>query len=391
MTAPVIPLPTSKVARRAMREAETAAIRSSRAVVFILIPVVLLIVVGLGAILSASSVPALRETGDSLYFFKRQSAWLGVGLSLMVAAAWLPLRWWRRMAFPLFVFSVVLLVGVFLVGTEANGATRWLTAGPISIQPSEAAKLTTILLLATLVSRKENSMHRLRDFLWPVAASVGVVGFLVLKQPDLGTTLLIAASAFAILLASAAPFLYVFGSALLGSMGALVAAVLSPYRWARVTSFLGGTADPLSSGYQAQQSLVALGTGGLFGVGLGASRARWSFLPNAHTDFVFAIVGEETGLLGSLTVVLLFICLTIAGCLVAYRASDRFGRLVAIGITTWLIGQALINIGGVAGVLPITGIPLPFVSFGGSALIMELVAVGILVRVAREIRIPDAG
>lgn len=390
MTAPVIPLPANRVARRAMREAETAAIRSSRAVVFILIPVVLLIVVGLGAILSASSVPALRETGDSLYYFKRQAAWLGVGLVLMVAAAWIPLRWWRRMAFLLFVVSVILLLAVLFVGTEVNGATRWLTAGPVSIQPSEAAKLTTILFLATLVSRKENSMHRLRDFLWPVAASVGIVGALVLQEPDLGTTLLIAASAFAILLASAAPFLYVFGSALLGAGGALAAAVTSAYRWERVTAFLHSTADPLGGGYQAQQSLVALGTGGLFGVGLGASRARWSFLPNAHTDFVFSIVGEETGLTGSLTVILLFVCLTVAGCLVAYRAGDRFGRLVAIGITTWLIAQALINIGGVAGVLPITGIPLPFVSFGGSALVMELIAVGILVRVAREIRIPES-
>jgi cell division protein FtsW len=259
----------------------------------------------------------------------------------------------------------------------------------VTVQPSELAKLTTILFLATLVSRKEDSMHRYRDFLWPVAASVGVVGALVLMQPDLGTTLLIAAGAFAVLLASASPFLYVAGSALLGSGAALAAAALSPYRWARVTSFLDLTADPLGSGYQASQSLVALGTGGLFGVGLGASRARWSFLPNAHTDFVFSIVGEETGLVGSMTVVLLFLTLTVAGTLVALRARDRFGRLVAIGITTWLIAQALVNVGGVTGVLPITGIPLPFVSYGGSALVTELVAVGILVRVAREIRVPE--
>jgi cell division protein FtsW len=279
---------------------------------------------------------------------------------------------------------VLLLVVVLMVGTPVNGATRWLAYGPISIQPSELAKLTTILFLATLVSRHEESMHRLREFLWPVALSVGLVGAMVIMQPDLGTTLLIASGAFAVLVASAAPALYVAGSALLAAGLALVASMTSAYRWARVTAFLDLTSDPLNTSYQAVQSLVALGTGGLFGVGLGASRARWSFLPNAHTDFVFAIIGEETGLAGSLAVVLLFSVFTVAGTLVAYRASDRFGRLVAIGITTWLVTQALVNIGGATGIMPITGIPLPFVSFGGSALVTALVAVGILVRVARE-------
>jgi cell division protein FtsW len=164
----------------------------------------------------------------------------------------------------------------------------------------------------------------------------------------------------------------------------MAAAIASPYRWARVTSFLDLSADPLGGGYQAVQSLVALGSGGLFGVGLGASRARWSFLPNAHTDFIFSIIGEETGLAGSLVVVLLFVALTVTGTLIAYRASDRFGRLVAIGITAWLVGQALVNVGGVTGVLPITGVPLPFVSFGGSALVTEMAAVGLLVSVARS-------
>jgi cell division protein FtsW len=187
-----------------------------------------------------------------------------------------------------------------------------------------------------------------------------------------------------VLFASAAPFVWVGGSAVLGSLAAFAAAVSSPYRWARVTSFLDLASDPLGGGYQATQSLVALGTGGLFGVGLGASRARWSFLPNAHTDFVFSIIGEETGLLGSLTVILLFVWLAVAGMVVAHRAADRFGRLVAVGLTTWLAVQGVVNLGGVTGVLPITGVPLPFVSYGGSALVVSLVAVGILIRVARE-------
>jgi len=372
--------PANRVHARTVAETSR---RSNRAIVFVLIPVGLLLVVGLGAILSASSVIAIREGIDNLYYFKRQVVWMGVGLLVMMGAALTSTRVLRRLAFPLFVISVILLIATLLVGTRVYGATRWLVAGPISIQASEMAKLTTILFLATLVSGKENSMHRLRDFMWPVAVSVGLVGALVVVQPDLGTALMVAFGAFAVLTASAAPFRYVIGGALFGTGVAVLAAATSPYRWARVTGFLDVNADPLNGGYQVVQSLVALGTGGLWGVGLGASRARWSFLPNAHTDFIFSIIGEETGLAGSLVVVLLFVALTAAGTLIAYRAVDRFGRLVAIGITAWLIAQALVNIGGVVGMLPITGVPLPFVSIGGSALLTEMAAIGILISVAR--------
>lgn len=381
MATRVIPLSGS---RAALRLAEEEARRSSRLTVGLLVPVGLLAVVGLGMILSASSVYALEARQDSLFYFKRQLVWLGVGVVGLAAAASLPVRWWRRLAFPFFLATVMLLVAVQLMGTRVGGAERWLMVGPIGLQPSEFAKLSTVLFLATVVSRREDSMHRFRDFFWPVAGSVGVVGALVMVQPDLGTTLLIAAGGFAVLLASAAPLGYVLSGGLIGVGLASAAALLSPYRWARVMSFLDINADPLGSGYQAMQSLVALGTGGLFGIGLGASRARWSFLPNAHTDFIFAIVGEETGLAGTLAVVTLFLVLTMAGTLIALHCRDRFGRLVAIGITTWLIAQALVNVGGVTGILPITGVPLPFVSFGGSALLAEMVAVGILVGIVRQ-------
>ena len=291
----------------------------------------------------------------------------------------------RRTAFPLFVLTVGLLAAVMVVGTRVNGATRWLIAGPISLQPSELAKLSTVLFLATVVSRREFHMVRFRDFFIPVAGSMGIVGMLVMAQPDLGTTLLVAFGAFAVLVASAAPLRFVTVSALASSGAALLLAATSPYRWARVTAFLDLQRDPLGSSYQAVQGLVALGTGGLWGVGLGASRARWSFLPNAHTDFVFAILGEETGLAGSLAVVALFAVFTIAGTGIARRCTDRFGRLVAVGITTWLAVQAIVNIGGVIGILPITGVPLPFVSFGGTALVVSLVGVGVLVSVARHV------
>lgn len=377
----VVAVPSSRAAVRRARIYERGV---SRSIGFVLVPVVLLIVVGLGALLSASSVVGLRESGDGLYYFKRQLVWLVAGVVAMVVAALVPLRWWRRMSFPLFVGSVVLLAAVMAFGVRANGATRWLIMGPVSVQPSEIAKLTTVLFLATLVSRRQHRMDRLWAFLLPLLGSVGLVGALVMAQPDLGTTLLVAAGGFAIVLASAAPLGLVLGSAVAGSGIAFALAYSSPYRWARVTAFLDLHSDPLGTSYQAVQSLVALGTGGLWGVGLGASRARWSFLPNAHTDFVFAILGEETGLAGSLSVIALFTVFTVAGLAVALRCTDLFGRLAAVGITTWLSVQAIVNIGGVTGVLPITGVPLPFVSFGGSALVISLVAVGVLVSVARH-------
>jgi len=370
--------------RAAWREAQKVAQTTSRRLAFLVVPMGLLVIVGLGMILSSSSVLAIDETGDGLFFFKRQVAWLLLGVGGLLAAASMPLRWWHRLAFPMFLVTVLLLVSVLFVGVQANGATRWLVVGPVSIQPSEIAKLTTVIFLATVVSRKEDSMHRVRDFFWPVAGSLGVVASLVMLQPDLGTAILLAAGSFAVLVASAAPFGYVVGGSLIGAAIAGVAAMASPYRWARVTTFLDLDADPLGSGYQAVQSLVALGSGGLWGVGLGASRARWSFLPNAHTDFVFSILGEETGLAGSLAVLALFVVFTLAGISIALRCQDRFGRLLAVGVTTWLSVQALVNIGGVSGVLPITGVPLPFVSFGGSALVSAMVGVGVLISVARH-------
>jgi cell division protein FtsW len=378
----VVAVPASRAALRTIRAHERGV---SRTILSLLVPVALLVVIGLGAILSASSVVGLREAGDGLFYFKRQIAWLVVGVVGMVVAAFIPLRWWKSLALPVFVSSLLLLVAVLLVGTRVNGAIRWLIVGPISIQPSEIAKLATVLMLATVVSRRESSMVRFRDFFGPVAMTIGLVAGLVMLQPDLGTALLVSSGAFAVLAASAVPLRHVLGTGVAATGGALALAVSSPYRWARVTAFLDLQSDPLGSSYQAVQGLVALGTGGLWGVGLGASRARWSFLPNAHTDFVFAILGEETGLIGSLAVVGLFAAFSVAGTMIALRCADRFGRLLAVGVTTWLSTQAIVNIGGVVGILPITGVPLPFVSAGGSALVAALVGVGVLVSVARHV------
>ncbi|MEE8384389.1 MAG: FtsW/RodA/SpoVE family cell cycle protein, partial [Dehalococcoidia bacterium] len=241
-----------------------------------------------------------------------------------------------------------------------------------------------VVFLSMVMARKRDLLTDFAHFFWPVAAGLGLMGGLIIAQPDLGTTIIVGAGALAVLVASEAPFRFVAVSAAGGGMAALVLAMAADYRWDRITGFLDPFGDPLGTGFQGVQSLFALGTGGVFGVGLGASRARWEFLPNAHTDFIYAIIGEETGLIGTGAVLILLAAFSLAGVAVAIRARDDFGRMLAAGIVTWLAIQAIVNIGGVTSTLPITGLPLPFVSFGGSALLVEMAAVGILINIARR-------
>jgi cell division protein FtsW len=357
--------------------------QADRTVVFLMLPVTLLVIVGLGALLSASSVVALQDDLDSLFYFKRQLVWIALGIGTFAVAARIPYRWYAQWAVPIFLLAVAGLVATLAIGDIRGGARRWIEFGPITLQPSEFAKFATVVFLAAALSRKERWLSRFAHVFWPVVGSVGIVGLLLIAQPDLGTTILIGIASFAVLTASAAPLRHVVSLGALGTGLAGILAYAEPYRWERVVGFLNPEADPLGIGLQARQSLVALGTGGWLGVGLGASRARWSFLPNAHTDFIFSIIGEETGLAGSLIVIALFVALAVVGIVIAMRAPDRFGRLLAVGLVAWLSAQALVNIGGVAVVLPITGVPLPFVSAGGSAMIANLAVVGVLVNIAK--------
>lgn len=368
------------------RVSRGAAAAGDRRAVLLLLPVVMLMIVGMGALLSASSVVGLRQTGDHLFFFKRQVLFAAVGVALLLITMRIPYRWYARFAVPILLTAFVGLATTLAIGEVRGGARRWIDLGPVSLQVAEFAKFAVVVYLAAILSRNEKWLGRFSNVLWPVAASLLVVGVPLVMQPDLGSTLIIAAAAFGVLAASAAPLRYVLTLAGLGGTGALLLAYSQPYRWQRVQTFLNPDADRLGPGLQAWQSLVALGTGGWFGVGLGASRARWSFLPNAHTDFIFAIIGEETGLAGALVVVALFAVFAIVGSVIALRAPDKFGRLLAVGIVCWISIQALVNIGGVTRVLPITGVPLPFVSSGGSAMIVNLAVMGVLVNIARSAR-----
>ena len=358
--------------------------RSGRLTVLLLLPVVVLLIIGLGALLSASSVLAIREGKvDNLFYFKRQVIWSVAGLALLLLGARIPYRWYQRAALPIFIVALLGLMATLVFGSEINGAKRWIEIGPMTIQASEFAKFAVVVALAAVLSRKDAYLDSFLHLLVPVGAVMASVAVLLLAQPDYGTTVLIGASAFCVVAASSAKMRHIAGLGLMGGLMAVGAAMGAGYRMDRITSFFDANPDVLGNGYQAHQSLVALGTGGWFGVGLGASRARWSFLPNAHSDFIFAIIGEETGLAGSLAVVGLFMVLAAVGIVIALRSSDQFGRLLAVGLVAWLTFQALVNIGGVVRVLPITGVPLPFLSAGGSAMMANLFVVGVLVNIAR--------
>ena len=372
----------SKVRAAARDRAERLKINNRTATTLMVLAVVL-VVIGLGATQSASSAVAFDRTEDRLYFFKRQLAGVGLGTVALLITSRIHYGVYRKIAVPAFVATVGLLVAVLMMGPVIGGAQRWLPVAGTRFQPSELAKVAVVFILAYLLERKHKLLNRFSHFIVPVVTTVGAIGLLVMKQPDLGTTIVIGAAAMAVIVASDTPFRFI---AFVGVAALLMVVFLTfdeVYRANRIEAFLDPYADSAGNGYQVIQGYYALGNGGIFGVGLGASRARWFYLPNAHTDFIFAILGEETGLIGGLTVIGLFIVLALAGWMVASRAPDRFGRMVASGITVWLSFQALVNIGGVLGVLPVTGISLPFISFGSTSLIVSMAALGILVNIAQ--------
>jgi cell division protein FtsW len=346
-----------------------------------------LLVVGLVMVLSASSVFALARQGDSYAYFKRQLLWVAGGAVVMLAVSRIDYRRWRRLGTPLLVAATAGLVYVLVHpgAVSAYGSTRWISLpGGFTVQPAEFAKLALLLFSAHVLTRKARLLGDVRHLLVPVLPLTLLLAALVMLEPDLGTTLLLCAIAFGMLFVAGTPLLLLGG---IGSLGLAAGAALimsADYRRTRFLSFMNPAADPQNAGYQFIQGRMALGSGGLLGVGLGAGRQKWSYVPNAHTDFIFAIIGEELGLLGTLSILLLFAAFAYAGVRVAQRAPDPFGRYLAGGVTIWIVVQALVNIGAVVGVLPITGVPLPLVSFGGSSMLVLLAATGMLLNVARH-------
>ncbi|GAA2790825.1 putative lipid II flippase FtsW [Kribbella solani] len=346
----------------------------------------LLLVLGLMMVLSASSVLALRTTGNSYTIFVRQSIWVAVGLPMAYVASRMTPRHFRMLAYIALLGSMFLLVLTYIpgLGVGVNGNTNWLNlGGPLQIQPSEFAKLAMVLWCADLYARKEKLLTQWKHLLVPMVPVCGLVIALVVGQHDLGTALVLMAVMIGMIWIVGAPTrLFVATIVVVGAVATYFVNA-EKYRMQRVTSFLDPFADPTSVGWQAYHSFYALSTGGWWGVGIGNSRQKWGNLPEAHTDFIFSVIGEELGLVGSLTVLALFLALAYAGVRIATRNTQPFVRYAAAGITIWLMAQTLVNLGAVIGLLPIVGIPLPLLSYGGSALLPTLIAIGMLLSFAK--------
>jgi cell division protein FtsW len=376
--------------------AATAARRTARAGVRrdrhelsypLLIAVIALVAIGVVMVYSASSVRSYISTADPGSQGFQQGTWAALGLVAMVAASRTDFRLLRFAAIPIFVLTMVLLAIVLIpgIGTSAFGSRRWLFLPGIGgFQPAELAKLAVCLYLAHWLDRRGTEARGLLNGLLPFVILVAPGFLLIAFEPDLGTAGVYAAASLAIFFMAGANLLYLgaVGAAVIGAAYLMV--TQTAYQLQRIDSFLDPFRDPLHTGYNAVQSLMALALGGITGAGLGASRQKYLYLPAPSTDFIFAIIGEEWGLIGTLTVLALFVMVAYQGYRIAIQAPDTFSGLLAAGITTWLVAQACINMMVVTALLPVTGIPLPFISYGGSALIINLVAVGILLSISRE-------
>jgi cell division protein FtsW len=324
--------------------------------------------------------------GDNLYFLKRHLIYLVLGLALMLAAMQLDLAGLRKVSKALLIFSIMLLVLVLIphIGKETAGARRWFRIGPGTFQPSEIAKIAIIIYIADAMTRKKEVVKSFFYGYLPPILALGVVVGLILLEPDLGTAIAIAVIALIMMFASGIRISHIVAS-VLASLPVLYVLLFSvPYRRKRITAFLNPWADKRGTGFQVIQSFIALGSGGLFGVGLGQSRQKLFYLPASHTDFIFSIIGEELGFIGASAVVVLFALFVLQGMKIVFNAEGMFERLLSLGIVSLIALEALINIGVTAGALPTKGLPLPFISYGGSALVFHLVAIGLLLNVARS-------
>ncbi|MEA2636568.1 MAG: cell division protein FtsW [Chloroflexota bacterium] len=352
----------------------------------LLLAVAALTAFGLVMVFSASEVQGWLWFHNPAYYFEHQLMWLALGVVLLFAGANLDYHRLRPLAWPLAVATVVLMVLVLLphFGVEVNGARRWLRLGPLQMQPAELAKIAAIIFMALWLERHRDRLSSLENGVVPFLALLGFTILLVILERDLGTTLILAGILLAQFLVAGGRKRHVLLLALIMALCVYLFIQMEPYRLHRILAFVDPWSDPLNTGFQAIQSVVALGSGGFAGVGLGHSIQKYQWLPFAHTDFIFAIVGEETGLLGTSAVLALFGLFAYRGYRVALKAPDAFGSLLACGVTTWIALQALINIAAVTVTLPTTGIPLPFISYGGSSLAIALLAVGILMNVSTQ-------
>lgn len=352
---------------------------------YLLGAIIVLVVFGLAMVFSASAVVATEQYGSSLHFVLRQGIWASLGLVMMWRLMSFDYRRLRnpRLIFPALALEVVLLGVVFLMPVR-HDTHRWFYSGPLSFQPSELAKVLLLIFFAYFLDRQRDSINDIRHTLAPMVIVMGAMVALILKEPDLGTSLAIVMIAGAMLFAAGLRFRYFAGAALAAMPLLYLAISHATYRTNRLRAFLHPESDPLGKGFQILQSLIAVGSGGILGVGFGAGHQKLFFLPEPQTDFIYAVISEEWGFIGAVLVLIVFAVILWRGLKTAAYAPDGFGKLLAIGLTVLLVGQALVNMSVVIGLLPTKGIPLPFVSYGGSSLLMNLVAAGILLNISQH-------
>jgi cell division protein FtsW len=345
----------------------------------------LLLCTGIVMVYSASAVLAMEEHNDPYLFLMKQSAWVVIGLCLLPIVMKLDYRHYREPAviWSLLTVAIVALIAV-LFARPVNGATRWLRLGQFGIQPSELAKIAIIVFTAALLERRMHRIDELSHSLLPMGVVLGIVVALILLQPDLGTAAALTMIAAVMVFAAGLSYSYLTGLFLASLPAFYLLVVTQEYRWKRVQAFLDPYSDPLGSGHQVIQSMIAVGTGGIFGRGLMGGMQKLFFLPEPHNDFIYSVIAEELGFVGATLIVGCFCVITWRGLRAAMRAPDRFGAFLAIGLTTMIAFQALFNISVVLGLLPTKGIPLPFVSAGGSSLLINMVGVGMLLNISQH-------
>jgi cell division protein FtsW len=345
----------------------------------------LLICVSVVMVYSASAVVALERYQQPYLFLTKQALWSALGLAVLVVAARVDYRTYRNEAFIwCLVAIVVLMLIAVLFSAPVNGTRRWFGVGGLGIQPSELAKVACVFFTALMLERR---MHRIDDLaysLLPISVIVGLVVALILLQPDFGTSISLALVVAVMIFAAGLHYRYFVGLGLVAFPAVYLVLVAAPYRRRRLLAFWDPWADPLGDGFQIIQSLVAVGTGGVFGRGLMAGVQKLFYLPEPHTDFIYAVIGEELGLIGATAILLCFCVIAWRGLRIAARAEDTFGSFVALGLTTMIAAQALVNISVVLGLMPTKGIPLPLVSFGGSSLLINLLGMGVLLNISQH-------
>lgn len=343
----------------------------------LLILIIGLVIFGLIAVADVSAPQALNSFGDKFFLLRQQLVWAGIGLVALFISSKIKYTFWEKIAMPIFFISLIFLLLVLLpkLGFSALGARRWINLGIINFQPSEVIKFTLCLYFAKVGSKYKSYF----SYIFPLV----IIAVLIMLQPDLGTTMIVMIIGLSQIFVSGVSLWYLIGSTIAGVLAGIPLVLLSPYRKGRFMTFLQMAEDPLGKSYHIKQILLSLGSGGIFGVGLGSSRQKYLFLPEASTDSIFAVIAEELGLIGAVIIIGLFVYFVIRAFSIAKNAPDTFSKVLAVGIASWIGGQAFLNIASMVAIVPLTGIPLPFISYGGSSLVMILAACGILLNISK--------